>query len=248
MKTYFFLLGGHDLEMRTIRNLLKQYNIDFLDRNLAWGASWSDYQDIIDDFDWERAQLIGVELNGPKPEQAQLIDHHNQLSHLPASLEQVANLLNVPLTWHQQLVAANDKGYIPAMRVLGATEDEVAHIRRLDRQAQGVTDDMEQQAEKDIRLIKRCGDISVIQTSLPKFSPIVDRLPESRLLLYTSSELTYFGEGASSLGKRFAEEVEAGRMYYGGGENGFFGVGAGHYTSEAIEQFVQTICTFFQKK
>lgn len=131
------------------------------------------------------------------------------------------------------------------MQQLGATADEIAQIRRLDRQAQGVTADMEEQAENDIRLIKRCYKVSIIRTTIPKFSPIADRLYDSRLLVYNSSELTYYGEGAASLGKFFADDVIAGLMYYGGGPNGYFGVGAGHYTAEAIEQFVDTICTYF---
>lgn len=247
IKPYYFLLGGHDLEMVTIRELLEQHRIEYIDRNLSWGASWSNYQDVIDNFDWEQKQLVGVELGGAMPPRARLIDHHNELAHLPASIEQIAILLGVELTRHQQLIAANDKGYIPAMLALGATEAEVQQIRRLDRQAQGVTEEMEQQAEKDIRLIKTRNKVSIIHTSLPKFSPIVDRLPNTRLLVFNASELTYYGEGAAKLGKLFADEVKAGRMYYGGGPKGFFGVGAGHYSAEAIKQFVNTIYTYFEE-
>lgn len=186
------MLGGHDLEMVTIRELLEQHRINFIDRNLAWGASWSDYQDIIDNFDWERSTLVGLELSGKKPPYAQLIDHHNELTYLPASLEQIAQLLGISLSRQQQLIAANDRGYIPAMQQLGATADEIATIRRLDRQAQGVMEEMEEQAEKDLRLINTRDGVTVVHADLTKFSPIADRLHKSRLLVYNSDEIDRF--------------------------------------------------------
>lgn len=208
---HFFLLGGHDLEMLTIRALLEEHQVPFMDRNLLWGATWSDYQDVIDRFDQEAETLVGIELSGEKPEWALLIDHHNELSHLPSSIEQVATLLGVELSRHQQLVAANDKGYIPAMQRLGATEEEIATIRRLDRQAQGVTEEMGRIAEQDLRLINTRNGVTIVHTNLPKFSPIADRLQVPRLLIYSPSELTYYGAGAAALATAFADEVAAGR-------------------------------------
>lgn len=106
MKPYLFLLGGHDLGMTTIRALLEQRQVNFIDRNLSWGAKWTAYQDVLDHFDWKNEFLVGIELGGVKPSQALLIDHHNELAHLPASLEQVAQLLAVSLSREQQLIAA----------------------------------------------------------------------------------------------------------------------------------------------
>ncbi|PHK32825.1 hypothetical protein VF13_38625, partial [Nostoc linckia z16] len=126
---YYFLLGGHDLEMLTIRALLEEQRIPFSDRSLPWGASWTDYQDVIELIDQEDQLVVGVELGGAKPSKALLIDHHNEKAHLPSSLEQAATLLGVPLSRYQQLVSANDKGYIPAMRAIGATQAEIDHIR-----------------------------------------------------------------------------------------------------------------------
>lgn len=247
LKNYLFLLGGHDLEMITIRDMLSQHRLNFIDRNLLWGASWSDYQDVIDTFDWEQGTIIGIELSGMKPPLARQIDHHNELAHLPASLQQVASLLNIPLTRQQLLIAANDRGYIPAMRKMGATEEEIQQIRRLDRKAQGVTDVMEEVAENDIQSINTCNGVAIINTNLTKFSPIADRLSVPRLLIYNLSELTYYGEDAASLRNLFTKEVATGRMFYGGGVNGYFGVGPGYYTPEAIRQFVDTICTYFKE-
>ena len=249
MNSYYFLLGGYDLEMVEIRKLLEANAMPFADLHLTWGAKWSDYTAVIEQYhrqtDWQNRPLVGIELSGPRPDFAMLIDHHNELSHRPASIVQVAELLGVSLNRFQRLVAANDTGYIPAMRDMGATDEEIQEIRRLDRQAQGVTSEMEQQAEKDIRLINIENGVTVVYTDLTKFSPIADRLSVPRLLIYSSSQLTYYGEGAAKLGTLFAEDVAAGRMYFGGGENGYFGIGTGHYSPEAIQQFVYQICTYF---
>ncbi|MGA0560694.1 hypothetical protein ACO2Q8_28775 [Larkinella sp. VNQ87] len=245
MKPYLFLLGGHDLEMVEIRALLEKHQLAYVDRQLAWGATWSDYQDIINEFDWESRHLVGIELSGPKPEQAILIDHHNELSAQPASIEQITNLLGISLSRHQQLVAENDKGYIPAMRKWGATEEEVQRIRRLDRKAQGITEKMERIAEADCRIKNYCSNVTIIKTKLTKFSPIVDRLQVSRLLIYNDSELTYYGDRSAELAQVFALEVAEGKAYYGGGANGFFGVARGWFSEEEIGQFVERICTYF---
>ena len=47
-KPYFFLLGGKDLEMKEIKNLLianhYQEGTDFIDKNLQWGATISHFK------------------------------------------------------------------------------------------------------------------------------------------------------------------------------------------------------------
>lgn len=39
-----FLLGGHDLEMITIRELLDENNMFYFDESQKWGAKLSDYK------------------------------------------------------------------------------------------------------------------------------------------------------------------------------------------------------------
>jgi hypothetical protein len=149
MNKSLFLLGGFDLEMKEIRALLANNGCRYANRNLKWGARLSDYQDLFNGSDL----FIGIELlpDITPPIQYIMVDHHNENSWKASSIEQVAELIGVKLNWQQQLVAANDKGYIPAMIAMGATNEEIQEIRRLDREAQGVTGIDEQLAEESVK-------------------------------------------------------------------------------------------------
>jgi hypothetical protein len=190
-----FLLGGHDLEMLTIKKLLLDSGFSDVanveDRNLQWGAKLSDYQNLFND----EHTFVGIELTqdiAPPPQYIN-IDHHNEHSHKSSSLEQVLELLkshlgiDVEFTRDLQLVAANDQGYIPAMIEMGATPEEIADIRRRDREAQGVTEEDERLAEQSIRENKTVENgITVVKSLTSKFSTITDRLyPCEQLLIYT---------------------------------------------------------------
>ncbi|RMG68642.1 MAG: hypothetical protein D6722_11585, partial [Bacteroidetes bacterium] len=174
-----FLLGGMDLEMRTIKALLLRYGHQpgetLFDRGLEWhNAHLSAYQDLLH----RPGPIYGIELQEdlPPPPAYHRIDHHNALAHLPSSLEQLATLLGHALSREEQLIAANDRGYIPAMQALGASPGEIAHIRRLDRQAQGVTEAEETQARADIARRRQAGPLTLVATDLRRFSPITDAL------------------------------------------------------------------------
>jgi hypothetical protein len=232
--SYCFFIGGHDLEMLEIKKMLLALGYteggDLFDKNLRWGAKLSDYAA---DF---RADVVNVCIELTEdidpPPHYKRIDHHNELAHLPASIEQTATLLNVKLTRDQQLVAANDKGFIPALQAFGATDSEIQNIRQRDRAAQGVTDDDEQKAVYSIenQLVVR-NDITVVQSETTKFSTITDRLfgkTNDRLLIFTEGgisgdELCYYGIGKPRLERAFADWLHKGRAYAGGGEAGFFG-------------------------
>ncbi|MEM7660481.1 MAG: hypothetical protein AAF399_30540 [Bacteroidota bacterium] len=247
MKTnYRFFLGGHDLEMQAIRELLEaqgyQQDQDFFDRNLSWGASLGDYEDLFTE-DHTHVCIELTEKGAPLPKHYLRIDHHDELSDRSASIEQLANLLGIDLTREQQLIAANDKGYIPAMEAMGASPEEIAKIRKADRRAQGVTEADEEQAIQDLQHLKQYQDLVVVKTKLSTFSPIVDRLyEEKQKLIYSPEELTYYGPMREVLVDHFAEEVEDKQAYYGGAaRNGFFGIGSGHFSPAEIQQYVQTI-------
>lgn len=222
-----FLLGGHDLEMITIKQLLidngfsEEKNI--VDLNLQWGAKLSDYKKMLSD----EQTFVGIELTEDidPPSHYINIDHHNENSNKSSSLEQVAALLGIKLAREQHLIAANDKGFIPAMVAIGATSEEIADIRRRDRQAQGVTEEDERLAELSIlENLETDQGVTVVKSLTSKFSTITDRLyPCVRLLVYTDHELTYFGEGVSTLITSFAELIEKGIAYSRDGQ--FFGVG-----------------------
>lgn len=139
---YVFLLGGRDLEMITIKRMLIDSGFEepesIADLNLQWGAKLSAYQNRFND----ELTFVGIELSQnivPPPHYIN-IDHHNENANKPSSIEQIADLLGIELTREQQLIAANDKGFIPEMKAFGATREEIADIRRRDREAQGVTE------------------------------------------------------------------------------------------------------------
>lgn len=120
-----FLLGGHDLEMLTIRELLQAHAPDlFCDKNLSWGARASDYRVEIEQATRNGKTPVLVELEndlnlktcphpGPLPEgeggnisgpfpgaegEVIIIDHHGALAGAdrPTSLHQVFALLGLP--------------------------------------------------------------------------------------------------------------------------------------------------------
>jgi hypothetical protein len=237
-----FLLGGHDLEMIEIENILKNYKCKYIDFNLKWGAGLSAYRQ---NFDNENV-FYGIELikDCEPPDHYFEIDHHNEKSHLPSSIEQVAVLLKLELDRWQRLVAANDSLYIPGMLQMNATQDEIKLIRELDRKAQGVTENDEILGDKSIRenLVKE-KDLILVKSLTHKFSTITDRLyPFRKLLIYTDRELTYYGEGVLQLADSYHDLNNQNLAFSGGGENGFFGIKKeGLNSNKAIKKEVEKI-------
>ena len=121
MKIKIFLLGGYDLEMMEIAVLLEQQGICFFDRHLNWEkAVLSAYREELEKYgNQPETTIFGVELQddgiASRYTNYVRIDHHGDYSGRPSSLEQVAALLEYPLTRWQFLVAANDSEYIPGM-------------------------------------------------------------------------------------------------------------------------------------
>lgn len=250
-----FLLGGYDLEMVTIRELLDQYQESYFDKHLCWSNATLDaYQkELIHFRNQPDVSIYGVELHpGKFPTNNlnyRLIDHHSSLSDNPSALTQVAKILNIPLNRYQQLIAANDSEYIPGMEKLGASEKEISDIRTKDRQTQGVTPLEEKQAEQDIdnNLIQK-GNLILVQTKLSRFSPICDRLyPFKSLLIYSHKEWVLYGEGTEKVEKAFASEIKAKKLFYGGGKKGFIGTPENLFTSEQITQMIKQITTLINE-
>ena len=240
-----FLLGGHDLEMETIKEMAnKQPDYKVFDFGLAWdNAKLSVYSGVIDWYSKSEIYAVELQEDMDTPARYHRIDHHNDMNGRPSSLEQVAALLGVELNRCQMLVAANDSGYIPAMKALGATDEEISDIRLRDRAAQGVTEEDERLAEETIaNNLQKGKRLWVVKSLTPKFSPICDRLyPYQSLLIYTDSEWMFYGEGKSELVECMAEDVRLGKVFHGGVENGYVGCVDGAYSQEEIEQFVNQI-------
>jgi len=246
-----FLLGGYDLEMLTIKQMLEvRENCVVLDKHLRWdNAKLSAYQGDLDKY--QEYVIFGIELQEDIPVSTNYhrIDHHNDWAHKPSALEQVAQLISVQLNRDQQLVAANDKGYIPAMQALGATEEEIADIRRRDRTAQGITAEEEMMAESSIsENLKRCGTLTIVKSQTSRFSPICDKLfPYKQLLIYTDSEWMYYGEGKAELAKQLESEIKQKKMFHGGGDNGYIGTVQYAYSKEQIDSFVEQVTKEYGK-
>ena len=88
-----FLLGGHDLEMMTIRNILQSHHYLYSDKQLRWdNALLSHYQQEIGSFLVQNPEghIIGIELENDlqtvMPHYL-AIDHHNDNDNQPCALE-----------------------------------------------------------------------------------------------------------------------------------------------------------------
>jgi hypothetical protein len=236
-----FLLGGYDLEMVTIRNLLIKHgfmlssspdfhqsgNRMFADFRLSWGASVTAYESLLS----FPGSVFGIELSEPDgwkpPSNYHRIDHHNESANNPSSIEQVAAILGHELSPYERIIVANDTGYIPALEALKLTKDEIAEIRRRDREAQGVTAKDEQLAEDSItKNLVREKDIAIIKSGTDRFSAITDLMygKASRMIVYNEKKVTFYGFDIHVLNHKYRDMIREGKAYSGGGPTGFFGV------------------------
>lgn len=244
---FIFLLGGADLEMHTIRQLLDKNGYRYYDKHLRWdNACLSAYRKEIEDYTEDDIPLwVGIELQEDMtpPTRYICIDHHNSNAHKPSSLEQLAELLEIPLSRQEELIAANDRAYIPGMKALQASDAEIAGIRLADRACQGVTEEEEKLAEQAIREHTQvCDNLIVVRALCHRFSPICDRLfPYERLLIYTDEEWMYYGKQAERLVKNFQSDIQHGGIFYGGGPDGYIGCKRKVYTSSQIQQHIELI-------
>lgn len=239
-----FLLGGHDLEMLEIKRLLMSHGERFVDAGLDWDCAFlSAYLPFI--LKQPDSDYYGVELQEDctLPRHYTRIDHHNDYNNRPASILQVAEILGVTPDKHMQLIAANDAGYIPAMQVLNASEEEIADIRKRDRAAQGVSEEDEKMAELSVsEYLTAYEGLFVVYAQTHRFSAICDRLyPYQRLLIYTDNEWTYYGEGKSELVGILADDIYNNKVYHGGGNNGYIGTIKGAFSTTQIHDFVTTL-------
>jgi hypothetical protein len=211
--------------MLEIKEMLLSRGIIVYDENLQWdNAQLSKYGNILNDTD----HFVGIELmtDIDPPINYMPIDHHNENAGKASSIEQVAELLGITLNYEQQLVAANDKGYIPAMEAMGATTEEIEDIRKRDRKAQGVTEEDERLGEKSIKEnLIMIGDLIQIVSFTPHFSSITDKLyPFKKLLIIFNNDIVYYGSQSLNLSKEYQILISENKAFAGGGKNGYFGI------------------------
>jgi hypothetical protein len=245
-----FFLGGHDLEMLAIRELLKTHGVPFLDHDLRWGAKASDYRADIDAALARGERPVLVELDDDlglvAAGKALRIDHHGVLAgwDRQTSLEQVFELLQVPREkWTRRftLVAANDGGHIRAMQAAGASHEEIEQIRASDREAQGVTLEDEIEAERAVsnhRILVN-GRLTVLEVESNQTSAAADRMEVAlggpgykNLLIFSPNALNFFGAGdlVSALNGSFPGGWFGGNLP----EFGFWGISRVLATPEAV--------------
>lgn len=198
-----FFLGGNDLEMSEIKKILSENGIPFEDKNLRWGASASAYAEEIKKSIDNGFTPVLVELKNDISEdlfaKCQIIDHHDAYVGRSASVMQVLDLLNLQPTRQQLLIAANDSGYIPAMLAIGASRSEVEEIRRMDWQAQGISQDLVAEAMKAYETKKIINGVYVIEMEHFCFAPVTDTAfwdqPQQNILFrFREGRTLYFGK------------------------------------------------------
>ncbi len=231
MVSKIFLLGGHDLEMSEIKHILDERKIKYFDAGLTWdNALLSHYEEELELYANDPLHVIyGVELRESESDVIPLnyyrVRHDNECINFPTSLEQVASLLDYPLTDRQRYIAANDKGYIPAMLSAGATQDEIAEILRLDRLEQGITQIDIDMAEQAILGKAMEEGVMIVKSLTKRFSSICDRLfPYERLIIYSDNELVYYGKKMMRVAAYFQPYISQGIAYCGGGQEGYFSI------------------------
>lgn len=256
-----FLLGGHDLEMRTIKRILEDNGFLVKDKALNWSnAGLSAYKEDLKNYLPGDYRIYGIELQedgfDTLPENYVRIDHHNDFQDRPSALEQVAEVIGYDLTEADFLIAANDYGYYPAMEKFLKTRHpdmsneemrrEMDKIRKEDRNAQGVTSEEELEAYEVKRenRFERVGDLKIVKVSdeTTHFSAICDYLyPYDRLVVYREfmPELCYYGKEARRVhselcSKFFASEDSGKYTYCGGGQNGFWGIKINSVSKEVL--------------
>ena len=198
--------------MLTIKELLIDHcgPAAVFDRHLAWHqAKASSYCDLIEAALQSAATPVLIELDPDidRLSQCILVDHHNERAGAdqPTSLEQIFALLNLPQsawTRHLQLVAANDRGWIPELRALGASNEEINSIRQMDRAAQGVEKHHETAARDALNQAQWYADLTLLLVRLPhaKTSPVTDALalkyqaPPNTLII-SPDEVNFSGRG-----------------------------------------------------
>jgi len=182
-----FFLGGRDLEMVTIRELLEEHAPGrFHDRGLLWGARASAYRaeierclkrggtpalvELENDLDLDRTRMVEI-------------DHHGTAAGAEAAtaLEQVFNFLGLPRErWDRwlELVAANDRAYLPGLAQVGATPEEMRRVRSADRAAQGISQAEEEQAAEAARRleVRAGGSLHLARLPHARTAALVDRL------------------------------------------------------------------------
>jgi len=243
-----FLLGGRDLEMATIKEILLtngfKENEHFFDHDLVWGAKLSSYQDIINQHQDKLIYAIELIEDIPLPVNYKRIDHHSDYADKEASLFQIMKLLDITILREHELIAANDVNHIEGMRCICATQEEVDTIRKKDREIQGITSIEVETAKEEIQGIKEEGNIFVLKSSLDTFTPIVDYCTKRPLLVYSGSALMFYGN-ISQLKDVYSEQIENMEAFHG---LSYFGFDKDYLSTKEMKNLIDEIVKILNEK
>jgi len=243
-----FLLGGHDLEMITIRDILKENNISFEDKKLNWGAKLSDYKDVIEANKEKTVYAVELEEDMELPSNYYRIDHHNDCLDREASILQVLKLLNIEPNEVQKRIAANDSRYIPGMQCIGSTNDQIHIVRENDRRAQNVPIEDDAIGAEDVKNRKVENSIDIVYAHTSHFSTITDSLyfdvdekeRKTKTIIYTEIKIVFYGFLLTDLKKLLKKfDLEESSYYFGGGEEGFIGIKDNVLDKKQISKLVE---------
>ena len=208
-----YFLGGADLEMEAIRELVAAHAaLPAHDKGLRWGARLSAYRDELAASLAAGETPVLVELADDLAADAfdrgrcVVVDHHGPRAgrDAPSALEQVfARLRLPPVCWTRRLalVAANDKGHIAGLAAAGAGGGDIEAVRTADRRAQGLTAADDARARAAVARRRRYGRLTVVENA--PASAAADFLHPAfggpgfdRLLVVEPATVTVDAEGA----------------------------------------------------
>lgn len=175
----------NDGESRLIIDIAKKLSFDVRISKQGWGAVLSQEPD--GTFADLKKNVIIIEMPGVQKEKELkdkghslfVIDHHKyqdmDRSYPVSSLEQFACLISYHLNRWEMGIALNDRGYIPALRKNGYSEEEILKIRQFDLEAQGSKPEYFETLKKDYLKGYNSGqNLYVVETSCEKISYLSD--------------------------------------------------------------------------
>lgn len=175
----------NDGESHLIIEIARRLSFDVRISKQGWGAVLSQEPD--GTFADLKKHVIIIEMPGVQKEKELkdkghslfVIDHHKyqdiDRSFCVSSLEQFACLISYTLSRWEMGIALNDRGYIPALRKNGYSEEEIFKIRQFDLEVQGYKTEYFETIKKDYLKGYTSGkDLYVVETHCEKTSYLSD--------------------------------------------------------------------------
>ncbi|NRA43795.1 MAG: hypothetical protein HRU09_02440 [Oligoflexales bacterium] len=177
LQSSFFILPRNDGEAKRACDILLGLKAPHVHiSSQSWGAtldkewsrlSWHDLANIkrvvIFEMPGQRISGNEIQLESQIKQmglELKIIDHHYyrwvDRYHQKSALEQLCECIGWPLDWTDHAIAVNDRSYIPGLKQLGLSHDEIVQVRVYDLKAQGFKPDyIAQQMEKAPEVIEQ---------------------------------------------------------------------------------------------